>query len=229
MKATITIPENLNEINLGQYQHYLKVSKDLQGDILTQRTVNVLCDVRLSDVMMMRLTDVREIAEHLSALFNMDQDLTPRFKIKSQEFGFIPSLEDISFGEYVDLDSYINDWETMHQAMAVLFRPIVKTIDDKYEVCDYKGTDEFSDLMRFMPLDVALGALVFFYRLGNELLKATRNYSLNQMKELQKTTASKPNLISNGDGITASMHSLEETLETLTRLPKFELPRHLHI
>ncbi len=229
MKATITIPENLSEITLGQYQHYLKVTKDLKGDILTQRTVNTLCDVRLSDVMMMRLSDVRDVAEHLQTLFSMDHDLTPRFKLSSQEFGFIPSLEDISFGEYVDLDKYLNDWQTMHRAMAVLFRPILKKVKDKYEIINYSGTDEFAELRKFMPLDVVLGAMVFFYRLGNELLKATRNYSLKQTKELLKTTASNHNSISNGDGTIVSMHSLEEMLDTLTKLPKFELPKHLHI
>jgi len=229
MKATITIPENLNEITLGQYQHYLKVSQGLEGDLLAQRTVNILCDVKLSEVMMIRLADVRDISEHLNMLFSMDQDLQHRFEIKSQKFGFVPSLEDISFGEYVDLDKYVNDWDTMHQAMAVLFRPVIKEVGDKYDISEYNGSDEFSEIMRFMPLGVALGALVFFYRLGNELLKATRNYSLKQVKELEKITASNPNSISNGDGITASMHSLEEMLETLTQLPEFELPKHLHI
>jgi len=229
MKATITIPENLNEITLGQYQHYLKVSQGLEGDLLAQRTVNILCDVKLSEVMMIRLADVRDISEHLNMLFSMDQDLQHRFEIKSQKFGFVPSLEDISFGEYVDLDKYVNDWDTMHQAMAVLFRPVIKEVGDKYDISEYNGSDEFSEIMRFMPLGVALGALVFFYRLGNELLKATRNYSLKQVKELEKITASNHNSISNGDGTTASMHSLEETLETLTQLPEFELPKHLHI
>jgi hypothetical protein len=33
--------------------------------------------------------------------------LTQRFTLKGQEFGFIPSLEDITYGEFVDLDSTI--------------------------------------------------------------------------------------------------------------------------
>ena len=229
MKATIIIPENLSEITLGQYQSYLKAAEGLEGDELAQRTVNILCNVRLSDVMMLKLTDVREISEHLNLLFSMDQELQTAFKIKDQEFGFIPSIEDISFGEYVDLDKYINDWGTMHQAMAVLYRPVTKRIKDKYLITDYEGTSEFSDVMRFMPLDVALGALVFFYQLANELLKATRNYLLQQMTELETSTAKSHNSISNGDGITVSTPSHVEMLEHLTKLPEFQLPKHLHI
>ncbi|QCZ35044.1 hypothetical protein D8Z79_025960 (plasmid) [Escherichia fergusonii] len=32
---------------------------------------------------------------------------------------------------------------------------------EKYSIQDYQGTDEFAELMKFMPLDVALGAYVF--------------------------------------------------------------------
>ena len=227
MKATISIPENLSEITLGQYQHYLNVSKNLEGDELAQRTVSILCDIKLSDITMMRLADVREISEHLNLLFSMEQELETCFNIKSQEFGFITSLDDISFGEYVDLDKYLNDWETMHKAMAVLYRPIVRRLDDKYEINEYNGSDAFCDIMRFMPLDVALGSIVFFYRIANELLKATRNYLVKQTKEL--ITAKGRNSISNGDGTTVSTHSLEETLEHLMKLPNFELPKLLHI
>ena len=227
MKATISIPENLNEITLGQYQHYLNVSKNLEGDDLAQRTVSILCDIKLSDITMMRLADVREISEHLNLLFSMEQELETSFNIKSQEFGFITSLDNISFGEYVDLDKYLNDWETMHKAMAVLYRPIVRRLDDKYEINEYNGSDAFCDIMRFMPLDVALGSIVFFYRIANELLKATRNYLVKQTKEL--ITAKGRNSISNGDGTTVSMHSQEEMLEHLTKLPDFELPKLLHI
>ena len=227
MKATISIPENLSEITLGQYQHYLNVSKNLEGDDLAQRTVSILCDIKLSDITMMRLADVREISEHLNLLFSMEQELETCFNIKSQEFGFITSLDDISFGEYVDLDKYLNDWETMHKAMAVLYRPIVRRLDDKYEINEYNGSDAFCDIMRFMPLDVALGSIVFFYRIANELLKATRNYLVKQTKEL--ITAKGRNSISNGDGTTVSTHSLEETLEHLMKLPDFELPKLLHI
>jgi hypothetical protein len=35
------------------------------------------------------------------------------------EFGMIPELDKMTFGEYIDLESYITDWDNMHKAMAV--------------------------------------------------------------------------------------------------------------
>lgn len=229
MKATITIPENLSEITLGQYQHFLEVTKGKEGNELAQRTVNILCDYKLSDITMMRKADLDDISEHLNLLFSIEQELQPRFKIKDQEFGFIPCLEDISFGEYVDLDKYLTDWKTMHRAMAVLYRPITKRVGDKYNITQYNGTEDFFEIMRYMPLGVALGALVFFYRLGNKLLKTTRSYLLQQMEELTETSQSKHNSTEIGDGTTVSTPSLVEMLEHLTKLPDFELPVPLHI
>ena len=75
----------------------------------------------------------------------------------------------MSFGEYIDLDAYLADMQSLHNTIGVLYRPITKQKGDFYEVEPYNGTDGYSDF----PLDVALGATLFFYRLSNKLLKST--------------------------------------------------------
>ena len=227
MKAEITIPESLSEVTLGQYQEFLTKSKDLEGYKLAQCTVSVFCCVPMVSVLKISLVDVTSITNHLNTLFQVEQPLKLSFKLKSenvsQEFGFINDIENMSLGEYSDLDTYISDWDNMHKAMAVMYRPLVNRIKEQYTIVDYEGTADFADVMRFMPLDVALGAMVFFYHLGNELLKATRNYLVGETVEM--ITAEQHNLISSGDGITASTHSLTERLESLTKLPDFPLPK----
>jgi hypothetical protein len=37
----------------------------------------------------------------------------------------------MSFGEYVDLDTYLADWQQMDKAMSVLFRPVTFTKKNK--------------------------------------------------------------------------------------------------
>ena len=44
---------------------------------------------------------------------------------KTVKFGFMPKLDDISLGEFIDLDKYISDWQQMHKALSVLYRPVV--------------------------------------------------------------------------------------------------------
>jgi len=214
MKAFINVPETLNDVTLKQYQHFMKVSQEIEGDFLNQKTIEIFCGVRLVDVLAIQRKSLNEIISHLSALFQSKYPLISRFKIKNQEFGMIPNLDAITQGEYADLDTYINDWDNMHKAMAVLFRPIKISQKDKYTIIDYQGTDEFAELMKFMPLDVVLGAVVFFYRLGIELLKSTQTSLLNQSIEMEKaTTRRRGSSVKDGDGITVFSPLLKETLD----------------
>jgi len=174
-------------------------------------------------VLRISLIDITEITNHINGLFSDDQLLSKTFSIKSQKFGFINDIENMSLGEYSDCDKYITDWEQMHRTMAVLYRPITSEIKDQYTIREYDGTREFAELMRFMPLDIVFGALVFFYHLGNELLKSTRSYLVTETVEM--ILAEQDNSLNSGDGTTAFTHSLKETLEGLTKLPDFQLPK----
>ena len=82
-----------------------------------------------------------------------------RFTVNDIEFGFIPSLDEMTFGEYVDIDTYIKDWKQMHKAMAVLYRPIEAKYDDRYNIVAYDG--EETDIMKDMPLSVCFSSIVF--------------------------------------------------------------------
>jgi hypothetical protein len=75
--------------------------------------------------------------------------------------------------------------------------------------------------MKHAPLDVVLGANVFFYNLGNELLKSTVTY-LENNKAIQ-TILQQHSSDKDGDGIVQSMLLLKETLTTLTESPIYQL------
>jgi hypothetical protein len=147
--------------------------------------------------------------------------LIQTFKHKGLEFGFIPNLDEISLGEYTDLETYISDWDNMHKAMAVLYRPVINKLNKKYLIEEYKGSATYSDAMLDMPLEVALGAMVFFYNLGNALLNSTLNY-LETDKQLMDLI-DKHSLEKSGDGIVVTMALLREMLEDLMKFPNYGL------
>lgn len=223
MKIELTIPTTLNDIKLAQYQKFLSIAKDNEeSEFLQQKMVQLFCGIDLKDVAQIRYKDVAEITANINNLFTKDNQFIQRFKMGGVEFGFIPNLDEMSTGEYMDLDTYITDWDTMHNAMAVLYRPITNKLGNKYQIEEYKGSVTYADVMRHAPLDVVLGAMVFFYTLGNDLLKSTINY-LEGNQELQNILT-KHNLENVGDGIQVSMLLLKETLEDLMKFPSF--PSH---
>ena len=225
MKLQITIPTSLQEISLDRYQKFLSIAKDNpDGEFLQHKMVEIFCGIDLKNAAKISYKDVNEITNNLSNLFNQKYDLKKTFKLGDTEFGFITNLDEITLGEYTDLDKYISNWDMMHNAMAVLYRPITKKLKDKYQIEEYNGSYTYCDAMKFMPLDVALGAVVFFYNLGNELLKSTIHY-LENNKEFQNIV-NNHNLEVNGVGIHHSMLSLKAMLEDLKMFPNFDYQLH---
>ena len=224
MKLEIQIPTELNEIKLVQYQAFLKIAKDNDdAEFLHQKMVQTFCGIELKEVAEIRYKDVVEITNSLGKMFDVkNHKFINKFKLGGVEFGFIPNLDDMTFGEYTDLDTYITDWEQMHKAMAVLYRPIKKNgLNGTYEIEKYNGSITYSDVMKHAPLDVVFGANVFFYTLGNELLKSTLTY-LENNQEIQ-TILHQHNSEKGGDGTVQSMLLLKETLQSLIELPNYQL------
>ena len=230
MKTEIVIPTSLSEIPLRSYQEFMKVvEKSNDEEFIGQKTIEIFCGLKMKDVVKVKWSDVKSLTLHLNEIFKAKPKFQATFKIENTEFGFIPNLEDMTFGEYIDLESNISSVETFHKAMAVMYRPITKKVKDRYEIFEYTGTDEFSDVMKFASLDVVLGATVFFSTLGSDLVQHTLTSLETEIKKNPKimTLAKERNLINDGDGTIQSMRFLRETLQSLMKLPDWELENAL--
>lgn len=220
MKLELTIPTELKEISLAKYQAFLTVSNNNDdSEFLQQKMVQIFCGIDLKDVAQIRYKDVNDITESIGKMFTREHKHVPTFKLGGVEFGFIPNLDEITNGEYIDLEKYLSNWDDMHKAMAVLYRPIKERLKDKYTIEHYQGSITYSEVMKYAPLDAVLGSIVFFYNLGNALLNSTLNY-LETNQEVQNILQ-QHNLEQNGVGITQSMLLLKETLLELTTLQNY--------
>lgn len=210
MKLTLTVPNQLSEITLMDYNKYLKVIDANEGDdysevFMHQKILEIFCKVPLIEAVEYKLSDVRKIVNIITTTLNKQPELVRTFKIGDTEFGFIPKLDDMTFGEYVDLDSNLGDWDNMYKVMAVLYRPIKHKSGDKYLIDDYKG-DLYYDAMIHTPMDAVISSMVFFYNLGKELSVAMTNY----LEEEGISDSIPPAILSiNGDGINQYKHLLD--------------------
>ena len=166
--------------------------------------------------MKIAVNDVTRIVNKISDILNTKQELVMHFTMGTTKFGFIPKLDSMSFGEYIDLDTNIGDWQKIEKAMAVLYRPVIKEYGNLYDIEDYRG-DNYHDIMNNMPLDAVFGSLVFFYHLGIELSKIMMNYLTEEHLVMDSTL--EQILMKNGDGITQFTTSLKEMLDELKILP----------
>ena len=226
MKLDILLPNSLSEIPLSRYQEFVAMKeKSNDEELIANKMIQIFCGLQLGEVAKIKLKDLNGLIKHFTEVFSEKPQLIRNFKIKNIEFGFIPNLENISFGEYVDLEHHLKDWSTYHKAMAVMFRPIKEKHKDKYSIIDYEPNEDMQDLMKFAPLDVAISASVFFWSLGSELLQATLTYLKNELTKTTDLTNFRKefSLANDGVGIHQYMDSLATTLQNLTQLQNTDL------
>lgn len=212
MKIEINVPTSLSEVTLGQYQKFLKIAEDNpEGNFLNAKMIEIFCGIPLSDSYKLKMSSVTAIIDILNELLSQTPKRVEQFTMNGVQYGFIPDLDEMSLGEYVDLDGNASDWNNMHVAMNVLYRRIKIKKSGKYNIVDYNV--ENPEKMKDMPLDAAIGSLFFFYNLGMELSKHTILSSNNQaeMEAYQEQLISE----TNGDGISQFMVSLTEILQDL--------------
>lgn len=212
MEIEVKVPENLSEITLGQYQKYLKIQDgDNDEMMIAQKMIEIFCNVELKYVTKMRWKDVQEITLTLGNMFDEDSKFTKMFTLDKVQYGFIPNLDEITFGEFVDLDTYLGDWQQMNKAMSVLFRPVDINVRGRYNIKEYDGT--INEHLKEMPLSIALGAVFFLLNLGRELSQVMMDYLDKGV--LKDHLQVKEGLMQNGIGIHQFTQQLKETLKDL--------------
>lgn len=231
MKLELVVPTELKEIPLKHYQKFLGIAENTNDEIfLAEKMIQCFCGIELKEVVKIPFKEVEALSIHFANMFSQKAEFKNRFTLAGTEFGFIPNLENMSWGEYIDLEANISDIKTFHKAMAVMYRPIVEKHGDKYKIEPYQSAINYAEIMEYAPLDIALGAKVFFWNLESELLQATLHYletEIQKNKEISATLAKELNLTNNGVGIRAYMQSLKETSQSLMKLPNFDLQQHL--
>lgn len=209
----IKVPTLLRDITVGEYQkfHAIQSQEDGDQDFLLYKTIEIFCGVDIKDVLNFPQDQAESLAMEVAEVLNQPAQFTPFFELDGKTFGFIPNLEKLTLGEYIDLETYLVDTKDLHKAAAVMYRPVKKEYKGLYTIEDYEGSNKYSELMKQAPIDIISQAVVFFYSLGNELLRVSLD-SLEQQEAKILTILERGNSLKSTDGSTASMLSVMEML-----------------
>ena len=226
MDIKINVPDTLEGIKLKDYQEFIK-TQTLSNDeeFVAQKMISLFCGISMQDVLKIRLTSLNDLIEHFSEMFTRKPELKERITIRGVEYGLIPSLDEISFGEYIDLENFLIDWSSYHRALAVLYRPITNKHKHMHEIEEYKPTPEKDKIFKEVPVSVAISVTLFFYRLGLELSKdtlASLEMEMKSQKNEKQTSQVEDNSPRSGATTQASTQSLKETLQDLIRLQQVD-------
>ena len=217
MEYEIKIPTELKDITLRQYKAYEKIIKANVADQNSERFINIkmleiFCNIPYEYASKMLLNDFVEIVDKINAMLMEKPTLVKHFKMGDSNFGFIPNLEEMTFGEYIDLDQNIGDPDKIEYVMAVLYRPVKQQVGDRYSIKDYEP-DLLREAMLNMPMNAVVSSILFFWNLGIDCTSVMTNYL--SPKERALIRQQQEDLQINGDGHSRFTNSLNLILHDL--------------
>ena len=212
VKEKVLIPQALNDIPLSKYLEWANISEDASEFFKQARTLQIFCDIDVAKQKQMKAADRALLINRLVAMLTEKQEFTRTFTLNNIEYGFVPNMDDMSFGTFVDIDS-IKDYKTeLPKLMSILYRPITNKHKNLYQIEPY-DSDSLADL-RGMPAGIAVGALVFFWTIGRDCLTAIQNFTQEALAQMEHSRTSRKS----GDGTCQSLASAITTLDELMRL-----------
>ena len=155
-----------------------------------QQVISALSTIPKKLVDELSLKDVALMMEKLAELqAEKNSSLKKIIKLEGVEYGFHPDLEEITLGEYADLETLIKLGLEKHlpEIMAILFRPVVEKKNDIYTIAAYDGKTKIrSEIMKKMAAQQVQNALVFFWILGSELSLILPSFLMQITKETKQ-------------------------------------------
>ncbi len=155
-----------------------------------EETIVTLSNIPRQLVKELSVKDVAVIMQRLSEIQAEGKSSFKKIvEIEGKEYGFIPDLNEITLGEYADLETFIKNGLEKHlpEIMAVLFRPIVEKEDDVYSIKAYDGNIRIrAERFKKMSAEQVQSALVFFWNFGKELSKILPLYLMQRLKGMMK-------------------------------------------
>jgi hypothetical protein len=184
----VIVPENISDITLQQFQQYNKLIKNegLEANELNKRLLSIFTNLKHKQIDKIKVTDYDSLLSDINTALNKDAEFKSTFTLDGIEFGFITNFDDITSKEWFDLNLYkADDISNYHKLMAIIFRPIIsKDNFGNYKLETYNGTAKYSDKMKYTPMNIVNGALVFFSSLANELSNhIKKSITVQQKKE----------------------------------------------
>lgn len=185
----VTIPTTLKDIPLHKWAEVQEVYEISESETLTKlKVISIICNLSFELVSTIAVNDIDKIYDAINLMFK-EVNTIEHFTIDGVKFGFIPNLETVTSGEFIDIENYLK--EDIFKAMAVMYRPIKKQHKELYSIEKYRGTDKYSEVMRHAPTSAYIGATVFFYNLLNELLNAMPDYINKNLTDLERQALDK--------------------------------------
>ena len=215
----ISIPTSWEDIKLKDFQRYYKIEEPTSNDML-----EVFLGLNSNHIRTLEAGSVNELIQSVSSVLSLP---TEHLKLihRVDNYGLIPNMDKMSYGEYLDLTEWLKDWDNMNMAMEVLYREVIEEKTNKKGLNQYLiekyDTDKVDGIRGGeMTMDVVFSVVFFFQILTEQLLIHTPNYIKREMET--KEWGQQQDLTENGEDTNRLLLLLQETLDESKKLHNFQ-------
>tara|TARA_R110000751_G_scaffold303473_1_gene418186 strand:+ start:23 stop:622 length:600 start_codon:yes stop_codon:yes gene_type:complete len=154
-----------------------------------EATIAALSDIPKKLVKELSLSDVAVIMSKIGELqAKQDTKLKRIIELNGVEYGFHPDLNEITLGEYADVEQFIKLGidKSLPELMAIMYRPVKEKKNDVYIIDAYDGNITMrAEEMKLMSAEQVQSALFFFYNFVKVLLEILPSYLTMKQKVMK--------------------------------------------
>jgi hypothetical protein len=180
-----------NSISIDKYVKIYKAKELFTDEYFAAKIINIVCDTPLDDLLDSDYQEVNYLAAQILEMIPIDKPkFKDRFEIDGVHYGFFPTWKELSFAEFVDMDTISTKkpddlLSMLHILAAIMYRPIIEEKShhdfqiEKYDVEKMKVRSEI--FKHKLDISYVLGAQFFFI---NYAKKYSDYFQLSSMKTL---------------------------------------------
>lgn len=163
-----------DKITIESYSKIFKIKDLFSEDYFAAKLINIVTGAPVEDLLQVDYERVNYIANYLMSLFPLDKpEFKDRFELNGVHYGFFPNWKDLTFAEFVDLDTISTKkpdelLDLLHILAAIMYRPITSEKSEhefEIEKYDIKTMKERAELFKKeLNVSYVLGAQFFFIK-----------------------------------------------------------------
>jgi hypothetical protein len=169
-----------NVISIGTYAKIYKIKDLFSDNYFSSKLISIVTGADVAELMQSDYQEVTYIANYIMSLIPLEiPKFKDRFELDGVQYGFFPKWDELTFAEFIDMDTISTKkhdelLDMLHILAAIMYRPIIEEKsqhDFKIEKYEVNRMKERAELFK-NKLDVKfiLGAQFFFINYANRFL-----------------------------------------------------------
>jgi len=178
-------------ISIENYSKIYKIKDLFSDDYFSAKLINIITEAKIEDLLESDYQEVSYIASYLMSLIPLGQpEFKDRFELDGVKYGFFPNWRDLTFAEFIDMDTISTKkpdelLDMLHILAAIMYRPIIEEKSEhnfKIEKYDVNTMVQRAELFK-KKLDVkyVLGAQFFFIKFAKRFSGYTQISSIQKI------------------------------------------------